>query len=279
MAGVVAPLSLGLVGLAPLASSETARAAVAAGPGAGASQATANGQSRGSVGLKPRTKLRPSGPVTIRRNGTVLKRLDIRGGVRVEAKRVKIRNSRIRGNGTGNGVQVTRGGSVVIKDSEISDFSNGIAYSNWTARRVEIHSMTADGVKLGSNVKLLDSWIHDLTPGAGAHADGGQVQSGVRNTKIVGNTIDAGRGNAALFISPSLGPSSSGPVKIRDNSLDGGNFTLFVVDGAHGKYVIKDIRVVGNVFGRNHRYGASRTNVPVRWRDNRYADTLEAIRR
>ncbi|MCH9815906.1 MAG: hypothetical protein K0U64_05555 [Actinomycetia bacterium] len=229
-----------------------------------------------SPGLPKETVLAPSSGFTVTTANQVIDGLDVQGSIQVDAPGVIIRNSRITGNGTGNGIRVLSG-DVTIEDTEIANFANGIAYSNWTARRVNVHSMTSDGVKLGSNVLLEDSWIHDLNPDSDAHADGGQVQTGVRNTIIRNNTISIGEGNSALFIAPSQGPNSPGPVIIEGNHLDGGNFTIQVVDGNHGEYFIDDIQVLNNTWGTDNRYGTHRTNVPVTWSGNTDYATGQAI--
>jgi hypothetical protein len=211
---------------------------------------------------------------------TVIDGLDISGDVSIEAPGVVIKNSRIHGGGDGNGVYV-RSGSVQIFDSEIFGFENALGFDNWAAYRVDIHSTTGDGVKFGSNVTLQDSWIHDLTPGPSAHADGGQMQGGVRNLVVSHNTIDVSASksaNAALFLAPDLGPSADGPVTIAGNYLSGGNYTVFCVDGADGRYIVKNITIRDNVFGRSFEYGAARVNVPVTWSNNVWADTGGAVR-
>ena len=106
-----------------------------------------------------------------------------------------------------------------------------------------------------------------MTPSPGAHADGGQIQGGVTNTTVRHNFINMASGNemgnAALFIAPDLGPSSPGPVRVTGNWLNGGNFTVFCVDGNNGQYFIKDIAITDNRFGAQNNYGPSRVNVPV----------------
>ena len=92
-----------------------------------------------------------------------------------------------------------------------------------------------------------------MTPGAGSHADGGQMQSGSRNVMVRHNVIDVGSGNSALFLAPDLGPSSPGPVTVTGNWLDGGNFTLFCVDGNNGQYFVDHITITDNRFGRGRR--------------------------
>lgn len=192
---------------------------------------------------------------------------DITGGVLIKAPGVVIKRSKIHGTGS-YGVQVLSG-SVRLEDSEIYGFENGIAFDNWTALRVDIHNVTDDATKLGDNVTLQDSWIHGLTPSAGAHADGGQMQSGVVNLVVRHNRIDVGAaGNAALFLAPDLGPSTNGPVTVADNILGGGNYTLFCVDGNNGQYYVKNISITGNRFMPVVGYGAARVNVPVTWSNN-----------
>ena len=121
---------------------------------------------------------------------TVLDGKDINGSVVIDASNVTIRRSRIHGDATDDYGVLVRSGSVTIEDSEISGFSNGIAGDSWTATRVNLHGMADDGVKLDDNVTLQDSWIHDMTPSPGAHADGGQMQSGSRNVVVRHNVIN-----------------------------------------------------------------------------------------
>ncbi|NMM15820.1 MAG: hypothetical protein HHJ14_01400 [Cellulomonas sp.] len=204
--------------------------------------------------------------------------MDISGSVSVEAPGVIIKNSRIHGSDS-FGI-LTNSGSVTIYDTEIYGFENAIGFDDWTAYRVNIHGTYGDGVKLGSNVLLQDSWIHDLTPASGAHSDGGQLQSGVTNLVVrhnainLSNVVDA---NSALFLAPDLGPSTAGPVTIDGNWLDGGNFTLFCVDGNNGQYFVQNISIINNKFGRLAQYGPSRINVPITQSGNVWADTNAAL--
>ncbi len=93
------------------------------------------------------------------------------------------------------------------------------------------------------------------------------MQSGSRNVMVRHNVINmaSGRemGNAALFIAPDLGPSSPGPVTITGNWLNGGNYTLFCVDGNNGQYFVDNITITDNRFGPDSAYGPVKTNVPI----------------
>lgn len=209
---------------------------------------------------------------TITQPGTVLDRADIRGQVTIKAPNVVIRNSRVDARGDTYGIYVTEGGSAVIENVSVTGAENGIAGDNWTARNVDLSGMSADGAKVGSNVRIENSRCHALTPGPGAHADCLQIQHGVNNVVIRGNDLDpsgAGDlGNAALFVAPDLGPSSRGPVVIENNTFGGGNFSVFIVDGDWGKYFINDITLRNNKFRDNAQYGPLRINVPVAQSNN-----------
>jgi hypothetical protein len=230
-----------------------------------------------NTGVPAGTTLTAStGDVFATTNGQVIQNRDIKGSVYVRASNVVIKNCKIHGNGTGNGVEVNSG-NVTVQDTEIYNFENGIAYTDWTALRVNIHSTTGDGVKIGSNTLLQDSWLHDFTPGSGSHTDGAQMQDGSVNVVIRHNTITIpynGPGNGAIYIQPIFGPSTNGPVMIEDNYLSGGGFTVYIIGGANaGGYTVSNITVRNNKFGHEHEYGASRVTVPVTWTNNVYLDT------
>jgi hypothetical protein len=231
-----------------------------------------------NTGVPAGTTLTASGGLTVTTANTVIDAKDISGSVTIQASNVTIKRSKIHGSGSGNGVNVVSG-SVTVQDSEIYGFENGIAFGNWTATRVNLHNMTGDGVKLGSNVAFQDSWVHALTPAAGAHADGGQMQGGETNLVVRHNNIDAtcSSCNSALFLAPDQGPSTNGPVTITGNWLNGGNYSLYCVDGNNGQYYVQNISIIGNRFGRNSRYGSDNINVPITQSGNVWDDTGAAL--
>jgi hypothetical protein len=194
-----------------------------------------------------------TGPKTITTAGTVIDGKDVNGALRIEAKNVTIKNSKVHGDLSSTGIYVTY------------NFEVGITYSNFTAIRVNLHDITFDGLKMSSNARLQDSWIHAPKPTADAHWDGVQVQNGVVNTVIQGNNIDAsGSGtNSALFLCPDIGPSTAGPLTVTSNWLSGGNFTVAILDGNNGQYFIKSIIVRTNRFVTPGQYGFSNVNVPI----------------
>ena len=161
----------------------------------------------------------------------------------------------------------------MLEDCEIVGGENGIGFGNYVLRRCWVHGQYGDGLKLGSDTLVEDCIVNGLRPAAGAHADGGQVQSGVTNLIVRRSTFDVSDcdGNAALFIAPDQGPSTVGPVLVQGNVLKGGNYTLYCVDGNNGQYVVSNITIRGNVIARG-QYGSHNVNVPVTWSGNTTPD-------
>ena len=105
------------------------------------------------------------------------------------------------------------------------------------------------------------------------------MQDGVQRLVVRHNVIDVSGAhtNAALFLSPDFGPSTDGPVTIQGNLLDGGGFTLYCVDGDNGRFVVGDITIADNSFGRRGEYAAARVNVPVTWARNVWLNTPTVV--
>jgi hypothetical protein len=233
-----------------------------------------------NTGVRAGTALTPWAGGTITAANTVISARDITGQVTIAAPGVVIKNSRIHVSDDSYDVLV-RSGNVLIQDSELygNPDGAGIAFDNWTGIRLNIHNFPDDGVKLGSNVRLQDSYIHDFATSPGAHADGGQMQGGevnltVRHNTIMARSVGSGATNAALFIAPDLGPSTNGPVTIDNNLLGGGNFAVYIVDGNNGQYFVRNISLTNNRFVRNSaQYGAADINVAVLRSGNVWDDT------
>jgi hypothetical protein len=253
----------------------TSAAGTAAGPGRSPAGTVPSGVP--AAGVPAGTSLKTMNGTTITKAGTVIDGAEISGSVTVAASNVVIKRSRISGSGT-YGVYV-RSGSLSIQDSTISGFENSMAGDNYATSGLEVTASSDDGFKIGSNVSIVGSWCHDLATADGAHADCGQVQSGVTNVVIRGNWFDPGNSsaNAALFIAPDLGPSAPGPLLVEGNVLGGGNYSLFCVDGDNGRFFISGITVRNNSFLRNANYGPMRINVQAQVVGNRWNDTSSAI--
>jgi hypothetical protein len=230
-----------------------------------------------TTGVPAGTDLRSMGSITADVPGQVIDSVDVSGSINVTARGVVLRNCRVHSTTAPYGVLVYTGGSVRIENCEFfGQREAAISGNSWSAFRVNIHSQQSDGVKLGSNCILKDSFIHDFTPSAGSHADGGQMQTGVHHLTVVHNTILMGTSkadNSALMFSPDLGPSGVGPVDVSDNLLGGGGITLRIVDGNNGQYHQTGYSVTGNRFVPNALYQEFRVEEPSRafdgWSDNR----------
>lgn len=238
---------------------------------------TSSWPSDATTGVPEGTALRKVGTIQADTPGQIIDSVDVTGTINVTARGVVIRNCRIHSSKDPYGILVYQGASARIEDCEFyGQQEAAIAGNSWAAFRVNIHSQRSDGVKLGSNCALIDSFIHDFTLAPGSHADGGQMQTGVHNLTVRHNTILMGTSksdNAALMFSPDLGPSGTGPVTVTDNLLGGGGITLRIVDGNNGRYHQTGYSVRGNRFVPNAIYQEVRVNEPLKaflgWTDNR----------
>lgn len=231
-----------------------------------------------NTGVPPGVDLKPhSGELNISEAGTTISGLDIDGCVGIGADNVTIRNSRIRCGGS-YPVKIMDGATgVLLEDIEINGGGNpeaiAIADSNYTVRRANIHNV-GDGPRLGDNTTVEFSFIHDLVAGGGSHNDGAQSTGG-SNIVVRGNTIDNQNSQtAAILIGADLGNISDAVVE--GNWLNGGGYTVYA--GADEGFDHSGIRIVDNVFGRDHAHGPMQIQDGVAWEGNRYADG-EAITR
>ena len=224
-----------------------------------------------NTGVPAGTTLRPSGPLQLTTAGQVVDGLDVTGCVAVRAPDVTIRRTRIRCDSY-YPVEVYDGASLVIEDSEIDGSpsngaaTSGIAFSNFVARRVNIHG-TADGVKADANAVLEDSWIHDLYLGPEDHADGVQSTggSGVTIRRNFIDIRDLGRGhggdpNSVFQIGTEWGPNSNWTIE--GNWIYGGGWSINAYSGSG-----TGNRITENRFGRGAGFpGYGPISVTGNWR-------------
>ena len=119
-------------------------------------------------------------------------------------------------------------------------------YGIYTLSKVNVHGFR-DGVKLGSNQTVEDSWVHDLWRTAGSHNDGMQSVGG-RNVKILRNNIEGPwvQSTSALI----LGTGGGGVLEdyvIEGNETSGGTYTVYI-GGPDGDAAAQRIKVRNNVF-------------------------------
>ncbi|MBK7861219.1 MAG: discoidin domain-containing protein [Archangiaceae bacterium] len=249
--------------------------------------------SASTTGVRAGTTLTPyntsGADLVISRDGTVLENLDIYGDIKVRARNVVIRNSRLRG---GKAIPSGNTGIVDANSAEVfnllvedctltpdrpSYYRDGIVGHEYTARRNHIYR-TNDGLGIfarpgGSgvaNVTAEANYIHTLTYWSwdpvpshtdGTHNDCVQIQGGA-NIHLIGNTIKCDQVDGV-----GSGPSPRGnhagqgvlvqqnvfPVSnvvIEKNWLDDAGATL-KLNNTVGGYASISAVVRDNLFGRN----------------------------
>jgi len=204
--------------------------------------------------------LQPSGSITVTEDGAIIENVIVRGMIDVLADNVTIRNFIIAGAGTTTyGIRAMAGKTgIVIEDGEVRRCkSAGLFGRGFTARRLNIHEMLRDGMKLEGDNLIEACWIHHLGTAEEAHADGNQTTTG-HNIVLRGNYFEMPTGvagyktNATAFQRTDMGPISN--FIIDSNWLDGGNYTVYF-RGDAGGHSVTDCQLINNRFGRNYRYG------------------------
>ena len=234
-----------------------------------------------NTGVPAGVTLRPSGDLVVTDPGSVVDGLDVIGCVRVLASDVTIQNTRIRCGDpvTANVVQVGDGVTgLLVVDSEIDGLGRadiGVGWNDYTLRRVDIHG-TNDGVRLGDDVLVERSWIHDMTRKGDLHPDCVQATQGSDIT-VRGNTLDVysrGTGdlnNAAVMLGSETGSRVLERVLVEGNWLNGGNYTVNVRQDADlDGVVFRD-----NVYGPDSRYGPAQAPAGVEFDGETMADPDE----
>ncbi|WP_225847068.1 hypothetical protein [Streptomyces sp. HPF1205] len=246
----------------------------------------------------PRLALTPHrvGAMSIRTDGTVIRRWDITGSLDVYANNVTVIDSRITSdNWWGINLRAGYSGLRILHTTITAVPGKGpdnggvdYAVSNMGASAVEVGwcdvSVFGDALSMGQGY-LHDNYVHDITPfrnqgGEWQHTNavisdgGGAGGLTVRHNTLLNPTpVDRGAsGSVGLF-------ADTGTVKnvtVEDNWLAGGAYTLYAGgSGATG------IKVTGNVFSTEYHpaaggYGAvtawNEGGAGNVWRDNRMSD-------
>jgi hypothetical protein len=221
-----------------------------------------------STGVPAGVALEPFAAGDINQAGVTVSGLAIDGCVTVNASNVTIRNTRITCDGP-VAVLIAEGVTgVVLEDIEIDGAGNpegiGVAPANYTVRRADISNL-GEGLRLGSNTLVEDSFVHDLVPGGG----GGVQSTGGTGIVVLGNTIDYRNAqNPAVHIGATQ--ADIGDALIEGNWLNGGVVT--VAAGAAQGFTAEGVQVVDNTFGRGHAQGPLDIADDVVWDGNVYID-------
>ncbi|MEM9608805.1 MAG: right-handed parallel beta-helix repeat-containing protein [Actinomycetota bacterium] len=201
-----------------------------------------------NTGVQDGVQLTPSGSITVRQDGAVIENLDVDGRIEVRADNVTIRNVRV----TGDSAHLirNRGRNLLVEDVTLvgqQPCSAGIAFSNYTARRVDV-SGCADGMKANGNVLIEDNYIHDLRKWAGTHNDGIQSTGG-SNIVIRDNRIEGAFRGSVSAIKLTSEHNHLSDVVVEGNLFSGGNYTIYLTR-KDDMQAPTDIRIVDNTFVR-----------------------------
>ncbi len=207
------------------------------------------------------------GDLEIKQAGTVIDGLDVRGRISVKADNVTIRRTLVRGGAVDN----TRQLALIAswwgnKNLQVSDTTlraqntslrmDGLSGANFTAQRLDV-SNVVDPVKvIGSNVTLLDSWLHGnvhstndpYTSDGRTHDDSVQIEGG-SNILVRGNLLQNAH-NAAIMVTQNHAPTSG--VRVENNRLYDGGCTINVTMSPRTTKIT--MAITGNRFGTG-RFG------------------------
>jgi hypothetical protein len=229
----------------------------------------------GNTGVPDGLELKSVGSFTVKRDGSVLDRLDVDGCLRITASNVTVRRSRIRC-AAYFPIQVTEEArNVLLEDVEIDGLGDtkttAVGSANYTLRRANVHDV-GDGPRMGDNTVVEDSWIHDLVVTKDSHSDGIQSTGG-SNIKILHNRIEhPHEQTSCILIGADLDRISD--VLVEGNLLNGGNYSVYVGgDKGYG-----NIRIVGNRFGRDAVYGTHSLQPNVMFSGNVWNDTGKPVK-
>ena len=223
----------------------------------------------GNTGVPAGVTLKPyTGPTRITAAGTVIDgALITQPLVNVAgADNVTIRNSVIQASAFYLVLNDEGARNLQIIDAELDGQGNtgnnaAIAGNDFSLTRVDIRG-TVDGVKLGSNVTIQDSYIHGLTVSGDSHNDGMQ-SLGSDNVVIRHNTVIVPPGATSAIILSTGSASSMRNIAIDGNLLGGGAYTLYggYQSGQDDPSRVSDIvisnnRITTTVNARGGAYGA-----------------------
>lgn len=210
---------------------------------------------------------------TITQDGMVIENVNVTGWLIIDADNVVIRNMYLESNDFWP-LRVN-GQNVRIEDSTFVGGPNNQAplAGTFHALRIDV-SGSPDGVTIGNDSSLTDSYVHDLVTFEGAHNDGVNADGRLR-TSIIHNTIlNSNSQTSAMYVGNTEEPSN---LIVRDNLLAGGGYTIYAGLGAGPG---QGIRFENNVFSKRY-FPRSGSYGPVAywqngngntWVNNRYED-------
>lgn len=211
-----------------------------------------------NTGVPDGVTLLPSGGIVVTKPGTVISGLDIKGPVVIQANNVTIENCKITATDF-SGVRIMPGYSgTIVQNNEINGNGahNGI-FGNGTFLNNNIYAVE-NGIALqGSNTVIEGNYIHDMYAPGSPHYDGIEIDGGISNVTIRGNTIINDHGQtSAIMIDNYFGAINN--IKVDGNLLAGGGYTIYV-DGQFNSNPISGVSITNNHLGKGG-YGTTNFN-------------------
>jgi len=199
---------------------------------------------------------RYAGPMRITQDGTVIENKVIEGTLKVIARNVIVRNSRINYGGWW-GVDADGAENITVEDCDIvgpgyNGDSNAAILGSGNFMRNNI-SRSENGIVLQNGASIVQgNFIHDLEDGSiDPHYDGISVQGGQNDVLIEGNTVVA-RDTSDIFIKNDFGPIAN--IKVNGNYLAGTPGINIYVDGRALGGPIVGVSITNNYLVKGH-YG------------------------
>ncbi|MEU5878053.1 hypothetical protein [Spirillospora sp. NPDC047279] len=244
-----------------------------------------------TTGVPQGTRLRSSGPITVRKRGAIIDGLKVSTEINVEANDVTIRNTQVVGAGQWAIIQRKGVSGLRVENSEVKgDGRAKVQYGivnhggMLTVRKVHVHTVS-NGVNTDHGL-IEESVIRNLKEFPGDHVTGIQSNSGpapglslVIRRNVVLNPVGQ---TSAVSIYQDFGRAHD--VTVDGNMLAGGGYSLYAGRGRFGK--TSNIKVVRNVFSRSlfkkgGYYGPvtrfERSGSGNVWRDNIWEGTGKAV--
>lgn len=188
-----------------------------------------------NTGVLAGTTLKSSGPLVITTPGAVIQGLDISGGVVIKAPNVTLLNCKVSSSGY-YAVQIDKGvQGVTVQNCTIdSQGGGGVGISgqgNFIANNIY---GAADGINVwGDNTVIQDNYIHGMAGSSGSHFDSIQADGAFKNLTIEHNTVINEQGQtSAIMLDNYWGAIDN--VKINNNLLVGGGYTVYINESAQG---------------------------------------------
>jgi len=230
--------------------------------GGGGEESCPNGKpgQENTGSITPESQLQTyTGSYTITQSGAVLEGYKFNYTLTIKANNVVIRNFVIDANGANYGINANFGyKNLLAEDGEIRNAaSSGVLASEITLRRIDIHDMAADGLKVRGNSLVEGVWVHHpIGTAVGSHPDAEQMRSG-SNTVFRCNNFDIPYGvpgtgsNSCFILGADVGVIDN--ILIENNWCNGGNYAVNLLNSTYG--CTTNVKLKNNRFGRDFQYG------------------------